>query len=505
VTSPRFARLRRVALQTARVVAIGLLGFVIWERVSFDRDAWLADYAQLRTHVAVHYANLLWVIDARGLDPVALDHQTLQALHDADTDREARAAIVAFVEAFDDGHFRINRIKLSKRLAAWWGGLWVDAHAEVTPPDSTTPGPDACTRLGFHEDAGGLEFGLLGAPGFTPLPAADRSFAAGTLVLDERRLGILRIPIFDQQRYRSACIRAWDGFREGLEGACDEGCIDHFVHLEVPNRLLAELTATVHALAEAGMDALVVDITHNGGGTDWVDPAARIVSTRPLTCPRLAFIRHPHWSERLTGVLREVEDDLQGDRSAEDRALLQDARTRLQHLVAEAQQPCDLSTIWTDPVRPACTNLVEDEYYACGVFPHVPPGSLVGATSRDSLWKALRYAYTPGQYDGPLYVLVDNHTGSAAEYFAAMLADNEAAVLLGQLTAASGCGYTNGGVPARLQHSELRVDMPDCQRRRRNGDNELAGIAPHVEIDWTPQDDVTTRREKLLAALRTAL
>jgi Peptidase family S41 len=178
------------------------------------------------------------------------------------------------------------------------------------------------------------------------------------------------------------------------------------------------------------------------------------------------------------------------------------AHTRLQQLVEQARQPCDLGSIWTDPTPPSCTNLVEDEYYACGVFPHLPPGSLAGAATRGDLWKALRYTYAPGRHQGPLVVLVDGHTGSAAEYFTAMLADGGAATLLGQRTVGSGCGYTNGGVPAVLRHSELRVELPDCQRRRLDGANELAGITPHVVIDWEPNDDVEARRAKLLAALR---
>jgi C-terminal processing protease CtpA/Prc len=82
-----------------------------------------------------------------------------------------------------------------------------------------------------------------------------------------------------------------------------------------------------------------------------------------------------------------------------------------------------------------------------------------------------------------------------------MLADNGAATLLGQRTVGSGCGYTGGGVPAQLRHSELRVEMSDCQRRRRNGDNELEGIAPDVVIGWHDDDDDAARRSKLFAAL----
>lgn len=497
----RLARLRRLAQRILVAVGIGALGFLAWERVTFDRDEWIADYEQLREHVVVHYANLLWIIDERGLDPVALDRRTMQRLHDADTDREARAAIVAFTDAFDDGHFRVHRLELSKRLEAWWAELWAD-DVDAASLRSDTPGADACTALGFHEDQGGLAFGLAEAPEFTPLSASDRAFGAGVLALDERRFGVLRIPSFDQHRYRSACIRAWERGRDELEGECSEEHIDDFVHRRVPNLLLADLAATVDALAQAGIDALVVDVTHNGGGTGWVDPAARILSTRPLPCPRLAFIRHPHWSDRLEGVLHEVEEDLRGEHPPEDRALLEQARGRLQRLVAQARETCDLGSIWTDPARPTCTNLVEDEYYACGVFPHLPPGSLAGAKTRGDLFKPLGYDYEPGRYDGPLHVLVDGHTGSASEHFAAMLADGEAATLLGLRTVGSGCGYTNGGVPALLRHSELRVDMPDCQRRRKDGSNELAGIEPHVPIDWQPGDEPETQRRALFDALR---
>lgn len=495
------ARLRRLARRILATVVLGVLAFLVWERVTFEREDWIADYEQLKAHVSGHYANLLWLVDERGLDPVALDRGTMALLQAADTDREARAAIVAFVAAFHDGHFRVHRTKLSKRLEVWWAELWV-SDVEATALRATTPGADACTALGIFGDEGGLAFELEDAPEFTPMRADDRAFAAGTLALGDRRFGILRIPIFDQARYRSACIRAWDAYRERIESECDEHCIDDFVHLELPNRLLAELSATVHALAELDIHALVVDITRNGGGTDWVDPAARVLSTHELACPRLAFIRDPHWSERLDHLALEIDEDLGHEHPPEDRALLEIARTRVRHLADAARERCDLTSIWTDPVRPSCTNLVEDEYYACGVFPWLPPGRLAGAETRGDLHEPLRYAYEPGAFGGPLYVLVDGYTASAAEYFAAMLVDGDAATLYGQRTAGSGCGYTNGGVPVDLHHSGLRVEMPDCQRRRRDGGNELAGITPHVPIDWSPDDDAKTRRGKLFAALR---
>ncbi|MCA9706952.1 MAG: hypothetical protein KDK70_13950 [Myxococcales bacterium] len=492
--------LGRRLLRLAQLVALGALAWVVWERVTFERAHWHADYRQLRAHLEGAYANLLWARDAGGVDLVALDARTRRALDEASTDRQARAAIAEFLAAFHDGHLRIDRVKLSKRLERWWAELGSEPAAPVElGPD--TPAAEACAALGFGERDGSFGPALREAPGLSALPPADNGFAAATLDRPGKRWGLLRIHSFDAHAMGSACQRAWEPFREGLEGPCDEECRDRFVYTAVPNRILAELTERITALQQAGIDALLVDLMHNGGGNDWVDPAARLLTARPLVCPRLAFIRHPHWSERLRAQGAEVDEDLRQPQPEADLARLRQARARLDRLAAQAEARCELSSVWTDPSSPGCSNLVEDEYYACGLFGYLEPGSLPQARTRGLMFEALRYDYTAGIYQGPLVVLVDGHTASAAEYFAAMLQDDEAAVVVGERTHGSGCGYTSGGVPVVLEHSELRIVLPDCQRRRRDGSNELAGIAPDRAVGWQPDDDPSTRAQRLLDVL----
>jgi hypothetical protein len=84
-----------------------------------------------------------------------------------------------------------------------------------------------------------------------------------------------------------------------------------------------------------------------------------------------------------------------------------------------------------------------------------------------------------------------------------MLIDSGGARAIGRRSAGLGCGYTRGALPAILEHSRLRVDMPDCLRRRADGRNERSGIDPEFPIAWS--DDDQTRREQLLDALRRAL
>jgi hypothetical protein len=61
--------------------------------------------------------------------------------------------------------------------------------------------------------------------------------------------------------------------------------------------------------------------------------------------------------------------------------------------------------------------------------------------------------YHDGVWPGPLAVLVDNETWSAAEEFAALLQDNHAAVIVGTRTGGAGCGHTWGGTPTVLENS----------------------------------------------------
>lgn len=464
-------------------------GFLAHERVTFDRAAWLADYDQLRSQISRNYANLLWVMEHRNLDPVALHQETLQALNEARTDRAARAAIGSFLAAFQDGHLRIDRIPLSRRLET----LFI---SETNALPAHTTADKACAALGFYDDSDGLTFE---SPDLFALNSPDNSFAAATFRVGGHSLGMVRISSFDTKRYEGACRRAW----RSQIGArpCDTACVEAFVNASVPNQLLAEYSAQVRDLARAGVEMLVVDLTGNGGGTDWVEPAARIVARKPLSCAPVAFVKGPHWTKTFSEIAGKIEQDI-GAGDMPDIPLLQLARGRALELRDRAHETCTLDSLWTKQDRPTCSNLVEDTpYSACGLMGPLLPGSVARATSRDALFHGLGYTYEEGVFGGEVAVLVDGRTASAAEYFAAILADNDSATILGQLTSGVGCGYTNGGAGVTLSHSGLVIAMPDCQRRRKDASNEMAGITPDVAVDWKDRDGTAVRWAKLTSAL----
>jgi hypothetical protein len=482
-------RVRKTVITLVAALLIAA-AYLVWERIKFDRDGWLTDYDQLRTHVSRNYANLLWAIEHRDIDPAALHQATLQKLQDARTDRAARAAIASFVSAFQDGHFRIARTRLSDRLESLFS-------SEADEVAGGTPADKACAALGFSDETEGLAFEN---SGMRLLATPDNSFAAGTFQVGDKTAGMLRIPIFDQRRYLPACERAWRAHVG--ERACDGGCVRTFVDAVVPNQLLSELAAQVRALNEADAQLLVVDVTGNGGGTDWVEPAARMVAGKSLGCAQVSFIKGPHWMKTFSGITAKIDEDLAASHNPGDVALLQVARRRAQDFADRASATCTLDALWTKAEAPACSNLVEDpSHTACGLMGPLPKDSLSRATSRDALFHGLAFDYDEGVFSGPVAVLIDDGTASAAEYFAAILADNEAATLIGERTYGVGCGYTSGGVSVLLTHSALRIMMPDCQRLRRDGTNEMAGISPHIAFDWQEAGSDAERWAKLTAAL----
>ena len=113
----------------------------------------------------------------------------------------------------------------------------------------------------------------------------------------------------------------------------------------------------------------------------------------------------------------------------------------------------------------------------------------------------MEHPYREGVWRGPLLVLVDGETWSAAEEFAAVLQDNHAATIIGEPTGGAGCGHTDGSEPATLSNSGAKLSLPDCARLRADGSNEVRGILPDVALPWGRHDGPRLRAAELLKAL----
>jgi hypothetical protein len=434
--------------------------------LAFDGEAWRTDFVQLKSELAAAYANLDWAIEARRMDLPALSARAEALLAKAASEDEARRIFERFLAGFGDGHLRID-----------WAQPPAPASSSPSPAPAS-PSARSCADLGYRpwRDQG-IDFAAAG--NYEPLAVeASASFPAGILATPKgARLGIVRIPLFMDAAYPEICEKV-----HSPAAACDGDCERRLAD-EVNRRMSRALAAQLAALAERRVEAVVIDITGNGGGSDWAEAAARIVTAPGVAAPRMSFIRHPHWVRELGLRLRDVEADLErGGLSGELRASLTAARAILADAKRIAAEPCDRRPVWKG--GKTCSLVGPPMLRSTGVLEAPPRASLEGLQSDHALYMPSRYEFTEGAYRGPLAVLVDDGTASAAELFAATLQDNRRATIIGSSTFGSGCGYTSGGIAIRLARSGATVKLPDCVRYRADGSNEVDGVDPDVPVAW---------------------
>ena len=460
---------------------------------TINTNAWLEDFAQLKREMSDHYANLEWAVEHRGLDLKQLSERTETRLREAGSDTEARAAIESFLGEFGDGHLEI--------VWARNGGDTPARQADSRPAKL----PALCERLGYRsqEVRPRLVFSRLN--NFREVKTEDSVyFPVGVLSLPGGgNVGVIRIHLFSEYTFPDLCEKAASEAGLTGESPCDDECEDR-VERAAANLLTAAFARQITTLKRSKIRALVIDITGNGGGTNWVEPAARTLTAKPLRSPRQAFIRHEHWTRQLRARLAAVEADAR-QASPPHRDVLMRAAETLRRAVRETQHPCARESMWENR-KPGCSLVATaPPLYPQSVLAYAKPGSLPDTPASRYIFYPRRYAYGEGLYAGRLWVLVDRGTASSAEYFTAMLRDNRAATVIGEPTVGAGCGYTNRGIPTALKHSGARVKIPDCVRVRADGSNEVAGITPDVLIPWRRNDSQYQRVKRVFDVLSQTL
>ncbi|MEA3014423.1 MAG: hypothetical protein QOD42_2968 [Sphingomonadales bacterium] len=446
---------------------------------------WLDDLAQARAAIETRYANLEWLLTERELDLDALFARARAALGNARSDGEAVAIFNRLVQRIGDGHVGIEW----PRPAA--------APAAAAPPAVPPPAPTAagfCRARGYASpsNAAGLAPAL---SGYAPLGTAD-PLPAGTIPAAGGRAGILRIAVFDPHGSPELCADAVAALAIPLDRPCDEAC-DNRIVTHAYRQLGIAMQDRLARLREAGARTLIVDITGNGGGSEWTEAAARMLSRRPLQSARLGFVRGPHWERlwrELAGRLRAAA----GGAGAADRARLLGWAGEADAARAEAQRRCPPTG------DPACPWLGRAGF-ATGLVGRAPSGGFAGRDWAVHVFNPAQHSYVDGAWDGPVIVLTDQETWSAAEQFAALLQDNRAALILGARTGGAGCGHTWGGTPTRLTNSGATLALPDCVRFRADGSNEVRGIIPDQLLPWRANDGRAFRARLLEAALPAAI
>lgn len=437
----------------------------------FDAAGWRADLAQARAAFATHYANLEWAQTVREADLANALDDLDRRLGTVTSDAEARALFDGLTSGLKDGHVRIN---------------WPSPSVAV----ASAAAPSLCAGLVVKKTRVG-DAVLASLPGYAPLTTPQSPvFPAGLLTVDGRQMGVIRIAQFSADIAPSYCDEAV------AAGARDD------LYDVVYGRMTRDFAAQLRALKAAGAEVLLVDITGNGGGSEWAEALVRMVSDKRLASTRVDFIRGAHWMAAFDRDIAGLEKEL-STASGADRLLLDDLLTQLRARRAEAARPCDGSS-WLKGVAPGC-DILGRAFYSSGLLASADPATLAGRPWAGQVFSPMWYPYEEGVWSGPLIVAVDDRTGSAAEQFAAVLQDNRAAVIVGDPTRGSGCGYTGGGTSVTLKHSKGVLRLPDCVRIRTNGENEVTGISPDVLAGFHAGDGPRAKARRLAAALSAAL
>lgn len=452
---------------------------------AFNAEGWVADLKQVREAMGSHYANLDWAVTEREAPLGQLFAVGEQRLRAARSDAEAREVFLRLERYLGDGHVTFVWPTGAGGAAAAQGG-----------PDERSP----CEMLGYAADSRDGSTLATRLPGYRPLEG-ESGFPAGIVEIDGRKIGVLRIAQLTPRTHPQACAAALAAFSRPADQPCDDDCLETLNTLAT-DRVTADLSERLRALRDAGAEVLLIDLAGNGGGTEWVEVVARVVTPVRLRSARVGFPRHPHWVERFAEDEQRLTDAARGESRA-DRTALDGYRATFARARQEAATPCDPANLLTG--RPSdCEWLTTAPLYSTGPVAELDP-ALIGKPWAAEVFTPLRYQFEPGVWTGPVMVLVDGDTASASEEFAALLQDNRAGIIVGAPTRGAGCGHARGEITTVLSHSGARLRLPNCARLRADGTNEVSGIDPDVLIGFRANDGITRRVRRLGDALPQAI
>lgn len=464
------------------VVTALTLGFctnfaVASDAKSFDPKIWLEDLAQMRQAFSAKYVNFEWAVFDRQADLAGLFADAQKRVEVSGSDADARAAFDRLIRQIGDGHVQLQ---------------WPKSRA--TKLHAVTPDPCA----GYDQANGGSPVAAL-AQGYEALETPQSAtFPAGVITLGQRRLGVIKIPSFDPSAAPALCKEALAALSIPTDMPCDDDCasrIDGWAQA----RMNEEFIGQIEALKSVRIDALLVDIAANGGGTEWAAAAARMLTPIRLKSGGYRFMRGPHWAKKLG----DLENNLRKAATValpEDRAPLLEFANQAARAKLEASKSCDAAPFWKGQ-RPTCSFLGEGPVFLASADPMI----LRGKAWAPLVFSPMEYAYSEGIWRGPLMVLVDSGTASASEGFAAELQDNHAALIIGEHTYGAGCGYTDGGAPTTLKNTGAVLQLPDCVGLRADGSNMIRGIVPDVLVGFHRMDGPRLKAAALLPKLPEAL
>lgn len=357
-----------------------------------------------------------------------------------------------------------------------------------------TPAAEACEFLGASTIRNhSFQFLLDGLPEFTKV--AGYYLDAGVLTQGRSKIGVVRFASFNPMRYREACEAAWAEYQSTIPAICDEPCQNRFKYRVQAQHLLNDFQKLLERLNAEKVSTIAVDLTGNGGGSDFADAAARMLAKPIRECQQKRMVKHPQFRTSMTDMIENLKLGISTSDSRQVKQLLRKGLRVAKRYTKALDESCDLSGVWNGDT-PGCEQMTNDRITSCGLLPYAKPGllppDLPGATA---VFNSSRFEYRESVFKGKVLIIADRYTSSAAELFLALLKDGAGATVIGERSNATGCGYVGGGFPIKLDYAGLNVMVPNCARIRLNGENEVFGIEPDIAVNWLQHDwDKSTER-----------
>ena len=467
-----------------RVIVLALaltFGTNAFAQSTYDPKPWLDDLAQMHAAFGAGYANFEWAVFDHEVDLAALFADTQKRIESANSDADARAAFDRLIRRLGDGHTELH----------WPAHNAAATHANTPPLPCADFDPARAARpLAAY------------AKGYVPIqtPQSD-AFPIGVITSGHIRVGVIKIKLFHPSFRPAYCTAALAALAIPADKPCDDACSDK-IDDWTQARLNEDFIAQIKVLEGAKIDTLLVDVADNGGGSEWADAAARMLTTIRLVSPRYGFVRGPHWVKKLG----DLEDNLRKAAAAAspaDRKMLLAFAGEAAAKKQVAATPCDSSPLWEKKL-PACAWLGEG-FYDTGFLASADPETLRGKAWAPLVFVPMEYQYTEGLWRGPLIVLVDGGAGSSSERFAYELQSNHAALIMGEPTAGAVGGHTDGGTSTTLTHSGAVLVLPDVCDLPADGRYATGGVVPDLLVGFHKGDGPHLRAAAFLAKLPKAL
>jgi len=468
-----------------RVMVVLLLtsSTTVFSKPKFDKEEYKEDFEQLMTELSQAYGNLIYIVEDRKIDLSAMRENTLKDISNLTNMKDGRKLLNKFIKQFSDPHLRLV-----------WPKEKSDLLYDFNAPEEYMDTSAFCKEVGYTTRKNpGVSFRYL--EDYLSLESSDSDvFPAGVLDLGKTKVGVIRIDYFMPTYFPLLCADAVKSLNIDISKSCGDDCWSS-IDFTADDLLTKILERQINELVSRDIDAILIDITNNGGGTSWVKVAERVLTPVKLNSSRVGNIIHPHQSEHFNNAITTIEEDLASPQASHEKLLL-NALDKYKQASQKLTKPCDRSNLWLGKTLEC--ELVDNSFFTTGAMQYANPGELSTLKSSGYLFSPSDHEYEEGLYAGPLYVLTNNLTASAAEEFTAILQDNNAATIIGQPTMGAGCGYTNGGIDIELKHTKAKLLVPDCVRFRKDGTNEVVGIEPDILIPWR-QDKRIRDNEYLIA------